>query len=114
MSEGVKSVRISKKLFLVYFLNVIDWVFTIALLSTGMFYEANPIARTFINSVMLGFLIKCLLPFIAIYFCSRCMHILESTQLKFADMLISFALTVYIAITLDHIINFVIFVFFRS
>lgn len=110
MSEGVKSTRISKKLFFVYFLNVIDWVCTITLLSTGMFYEANPIARTFIESVMLGFFIKCLIPFVAIILCARCMHILESSQLKLADMLISFALTVYIAITLDHIINFILLV----
>ncbi len=113
MSEGVKSVRISRKLFFVYFLNVVDWVCTIALLSTGMFYEANPIARTFIDSVLLGFLIKCLLPFIAIFFCTRFIRILENGQLKIADMLISFALTVYIAITLDHIINFILLVIFR-
>ena len=111
MSEGAKSSRISRKLFFVYFLNVIDWLCTIALLSTGMFYEANPIARTFIDSVTLGFLIKCLLPFVAIIFCARCMHILQSSQLRFADMLISFALTVYIAIALDHIINFLLLVF---
>lgn len=114
MSDGIKSVRISGKLFIVYILNVVDWVCTVALLSTGLFYEANPIARTFINSVMLGFLIKCILPFIAIIFCSRCMSVLESSQLKLADMLISFALTVYIVITIDHIINFILLVFFRG
>lgn len=111
MSVGTKSVRISRKLFFVYFLNVIDWLCTVTLLSTGMFYEANPIARSFIDSILLGFLIKCLLPFGAIFFCSRCMHILDSAQLRLADMLISFALTVYIAILLDHIINFLLLVF---
>lgn len=111
MSEVAKSTRISRKLFFVYFLNVIDWVCTVALLSTGKFYEANPIAKTFIDSVALGFLIKCLIPFVAIYFCSRFMRILDAGQLKLADMLISFALTVYIAIALDHIINFLLLVF---
>lgn len=111
MFEGVKSIKLGKKLFLVYFLNVFDWVCTITLLSTGLFFEANPIARTFIDSVVLGFLIKCLIPFVAVFLCSKGMHILEISQLRFVDMLISFVLTVYLAITFDHIINFIILLF---
>lgn len=110
MSERMKSIRISRKLFLVYFLNVADWVCTVTLLSTGMFFEANPIARTFIDSITLGFIIKCLIPFVGVFVCCRYMRILELAQLRFADMLISFALTVYIAIIIDHIINFLLLV----
>jgi len=36
------------------------------------------------------------------------MHILDFSQLKVADMVISFGLTFYLFITLDHIINFII------
>ena len=111
MSERAKSIRISRKLLWVYFLNVVDWVCTIILLSTGMFFEANPIARTFIDNISLGFVIKCLIPFFGVFVCCRYMKVLGFTQLRFADMLVSFALTVYIAIIIDHIINFLILVF---
>ncbi|MBQ4129085.1 MAG: hypothetical protein IJD68_04865 [Ruminococcus sp.] len=110
MSQIIVCSKLKRKLYLVYLLNVIDWVCTVLLLSTGLFYEANPIARTFIGSLSLGFLIKCILPFVIIFFAVRSMHILDFSQLKIADMLICFALTVYIAITLDHFINFIILI----
>ena len=113
MSVKTKSFRISRKLFSVYLLNVVDWLCPITLLSTGMFFEANPIARTFIDSITLGFFIKCLIPFVGVFVCCKYMQVLELAQLRFADTLISFALTVYIAITIDHIINFLLLVFSR-
>ncbi len=111
MLERIVCRKLSKKLYFVYFLNVIDWVCTVLLLNTGLFYEANPIANTFIHNILLGFAIKCVAPFVVIFLISRSMDILEYPQLKIADMMISFALTVYLAVTLDHIINFVIYFF---
>lgn len=100
--------KLVKKLYCVYLLNVIDWVCTVLLLKTGMFYEANPVARTFIGSILLGLLFKCLMPLLIVFAVSRFMHILGFKELKFVDTLICFALTVYLAVTVDHIINFVI------
>ncbi|MBQ8539069.1 MAG: hypothetical protein IJ433_05415 [Ruminococcus sp.] len=100
--------KLVQKLYFVYFLNVVDWVCTVLLLDTGMFYEANPIARTFISSIWLGFLLKCVVPFVVVFGVSRYMHILGINELRFVDMLICFALTVYLAITIDHIVNFTI------
>lgn len=102
--------NLQKKLFLVYSLNVIDWVCTLLLLSTGAFYEANPIARSFIGSISFGFAVKCIVPFLAVYSVNRMMHILEVGQLKIADMMISFGLTVYLAVNIDHLINFIIII----
>lgn len=100
--------NLNRKFYAVYTLNVIDWLCTVYLLSTGLFYEANPIAKTFIGSIALGFVIKCVVPFLLIFFIARFINILDIAQLKIADMLISFGLTVYIALTIDHIINFII------
>lgn len=108
MSERFLCSRLKRKLYFVYLLNVLDWICTVILLSSGAFYEANPIAGTFINNLSLGLLIKCIVPFVVIFIISRCMHILDMPQLKTADMVISFGLTVYIAITVDHIINFIL------
>lgn len=112
MSESKLSASLGKKLYLVYLLNVVDWVCTVALLSTGLFYEANPFARTFISDITFGFVIKCVVPLVLIYLCARFLHILDFSRLKIADMLISFALTVYLFIALDHLINFILLFFF--
>lgn len=100
--------NLSRKLYVVYLLNIVDWLCTVYLLSTGLFYEANPLADMFIDSVALGFLIKCVAPFLLVFFICRLMSILDIAQLRIADMMISFGLTVYIALTIDHIINFII------
>ena len=112
MLESNLSSRLGVKLYFVYFLNVVDWICTVSLLSTGLFYEANPLSRTFISNNALGFALKCVLPFLLIFLSARFLHILEFSQLKVADMLISFALTVYLFITLDHFINFILLLFF--
>lgn len=111
MLERILCRNLNKKLYLVYFLNVLDWACTVLLLRTGLFYEANPIANSFIHNLLLGFFIKCVAPFVVIFLISRSMNILALIQLRIADKLISFALTVYLAVTLDHIINFVMYLF---
>lgn len=96
------------KLCVVYFLNVVDWICTLRLISTGLFYEANPIANAFIDSIAIGFAVKCAVPLVLVIIVCKGMHILDLKALKFADMLISFALTVYLLITLDHFINVIL------
>lgn len=109
MLEKIVCNKLIRKLYSVYFLNVLDWVCTVLLLKTGMFYEANPVARMFIGSLSLGFLLKCVAPFAVVFIITRFMHILSIRELRLVDMMISFALTVYLAVMLDHIINFLIF-----
>ncbi len=108
MLEKTVCANLIRKLYLVYLLNVVDYVCTLALLSTGMFIEANPLANTFVDDIGMGIIIKCVVPFGLAFFVCKCMHILNFKELRFADMLISFALTVYLFIMLDHLINFVI------
>lgn len=110
MLQATVCSKVCKKLYWVYFLNVVDFICTIALLSTGFFYEANPIARTFIQSSLLGVLIKCAIPFLVIVLCAKGMSVLDYPQLKVADKVVSFGLTVYLVILLDHLINFIILV----
>lgn len=100
--------NLRRKFYLIYLLNVVDWVCTVLLLSTGSFTEANPIARTFIYNLYLGFFVKCLLPLIFIIPVCKFLYILDPPYLKVADMVISFGFTVYLAIIIDHIINFIL------
>ena len=110
MTEKSFLSKLQVKLYCVYFLNVLDWIFTLMLLKTGLFYEANPIARTFIESFTLSFTIKCIIPLALIILVCKCLHLLDFSQMKTADMVICFGLTVYLAVIVDHIINFIILI----
>ncbi len=49
------------RLILLYALNVSDYLFTLVLISSGLFVEANPLMIPCIGNIS-GFMIKCILP----------------------------------------------------
>ena len=104
--------KLQKKLYLVYSLNVVDWICTLMLLSSGRFFEANPIAATFIHSIYWGFVLKCIIPFLIVMFIIWGLGLIDIKQLFTADKMISFALCVYLAIILSHAANFVLLFFY--
>ena len=104
--------NLQKKLYLVYSLNVVDWICTLILLSSGRFFEANPIAATFIHSIYWGFVLKCVIPFLIIMFIFWGLRLIDPKQLFNADKVISFALVVYLAISLSHFVNFFMLFFY--
>ncbi|MBQ6154170.1 MAG: hypothetical protein IJJ15_10535 [Ruminococcus sp.] len=108
MAEVIRRQNIEKKLYLSYSLNIIDWVCTLFLLSSGGFYEANPVARLFIGSITLGFLIKCALPLLIVVTVSWALSKLSFEDMATADSFVCFLLVFYIAINLDHLINFIL------
>ena len=108
MAEVIRRQNIEKKLYLSYSLNIIDWICTLFLLSTGGFYEANPIARMFIGSLSLGFLIKCAFPLLVVVTVSWALKKLSFDNLAVADQFICFLMVFYLAINLDHLINFIL------
>lgn len=55
------------RLIILYSLNVIDYLFTLILLSGGLFVEANPILSMQINGIG-GFVVKCILPFLLLLY----------------------------------------------
>ena len=103
--------RLYKKLALVYALNLTDWVFTLLLLRTGQFAEANPVMQPFITSIPQGFTLKCLFPAAAIGTVMLLLRRLRLSELGTADRFISFVLVFYLAINLDHIVNFFLLIF---
>ncbi len=52
---------------LLYFLNLFDYLFTLVLVSSGLFIEANPLLSLNIEGVG-GFLAKCILPLLLILY----------------------------------------------
>ena len=108
MAKVIRRQNIEKKLYLSYSLNIIDWVCTLFLLSTGGFYEANPVARLFIGSLTLGFLIKCALPLLIVVMVSWALTKLSFEDMEIADHFVCFLLVFYLAINLDHVLNFIL------
>lgn len=101
--------RVYNKLYFLYILNVLDWICTIFLLRTGLFFEANPVANLFIGNYFWGFLIKCLLPLLITMFIAAQLYWLPQNYLKITNVLVNFGLLIYIMINLSHVINFVIY-----
>ena len=95
-----------KKLRLLFFLNLSDWLCTLVLLRSERFYEANPLMRPFFVSLTSGVLIKCLFPAAAILTVAFALKLLDSRELRIAEQFVCFALAFYSAVNLDHIINF--------
>ncbi len=110
METALRRQNIEKKLYLTYSLNIIDWICTLILLATGSFYEANPIARTFIGSITLGFLAKCALPLLIVVTVIWFLKKLSFDDLRIPDAFVSFVLVYYIAINLDHLVNFILLI----
>ncbi|MDD6489313.1 MAG: DUF5658 family protein [Clostridia bacterium] len=51
------------RLVLLYALNVFDYLFTLVLISSGIFIEANPILSMNIDGIW-GFVLKCIVPLV--------------------------------------------------
>ncbi len=58
---------LDNRLALIYFLNLSDYLFTLVLISSGLFIEANPLLSLNIDGLG-GFLAKCILPLLLIFY----------------------------------------------
>lgn len=99
---------LTRKLVLIYALNVADWFCTVVLLRAGGFYEANPLMRLVIDDIPLGFAVKGILPLSVIFLVMRMMRGLDAGDLRRVGCAAAFVLTVYAALCLGHIVNFAI------
>ena len=95
-----------KRLFLLFMLNMSDWICTLALLSTGCFEEANPLMRNVIASPFLGFAVKILLPLMFIAFALSKVNDADSRQILVSNNIALFGVSVYLLLNIYHIICF--------
>jgi hypothetical protein len=100
--------NIKNKLLMLYILNVTDIVFTLLLLSTGFYMEANGLMSNAVQSPAASIALKVILPavlFICVYFR---MHKATLQQLKKSNFLITGATVLYALINLSHLVWFCI------
>ena len=100
--------NIKNKLALLYILNLTDIIFTIILVNTGYYFEANFLMENVIKSYSASFLMKVVLPGILLLYIYLRMQSATEYQLKISNILISFATGLYATINAFHILWFIL------
>lgn len=86
----------------VYFLNLSDYLFTLVLVSSGLFMEANPLLSININGTW-GFILKCIVPLVLILYLHIRFSASPPKRDKAVRFLLSLILSYYIVINAFHI-----------
>ena len=102
---------VRQKLYILYILNVADWICTVLLLRAGGFIEANPLTRVFIDSIPMGLLIKVALPAAAVAVILRLIKELDKWGITAVNRFTTLVLAFYIALCVNHIVNFMLLFF---
>lgn len=98
----LKSIRI--KLWLIYFLNLTDVIFTIFLINTGYFTETNLIMKNVINNSIISISIKGLVPlFLIVILCLRIKKA-STRQLYLSNILVMICFLCYTVVNMSHIL----------
>ena len=95
-----------RRLFLLFMLNMSDWVCTLALLSTGIFEEANPIMKYIISNPLLGFLVKIAIPLVMILAAVSQLEYSDERQVLLSNRVCLCGVAIYVIINLYHIFCF--------
>ena len=96
---------IRRKLLALYIFNVTDIIFTLFLVNTGMFLEANAIMAPLVNSrQLLSIIIKVVIPFILFLGVYQRMKDATKKQLYQSNIIISACLIFYLLINISHIV----------
>lgn len=104
--------NIKCKLLILYVLNVTDVVFTLLLLSTGFYIEANTLMENAVQSLYTSFILKILLPATLLFYLFFRMKKANEKQLKQSNIIINIATAVYALINVSHLVCFSLFALF--
>jgi len=98
--------NIKNKLIVLYILNVTDIIFTLLLLSTSFYMEANIFMVKVVQSIPSSFLLKVVLPAIMITFIYFRIRSATEQQLNKSNILINSVVIIYALINVSHLIWF--------
>lgn len=100
------ALAVKKRLFLLFMLNLSDWICTLTLLKTGLFKEANPLMRSVITSYPLGFALKVIMPFSLIVYAFMKLKDADRRQILISNNIALAGVGVYFLLNLYHLICF--------
>lgn len=101
-NSSLETIKI--KLLLLYTLNVTDIIFTLFLINTGYFVEANIIMAKLIENPSISIIVKTILPAILLIGILIRMQKATKQQLRISNCLINMITSLYALINLSHII----------
>lgn len=90
------------KLIILYALNITDYLFTLVLISSGLFIEANPVLQMQIEGVG-GFVLKCIVPLALLLYLHMRFLAGKPKHERTVKILLNSILIYYIAINIMHI-----------
>ncbi len=102
-----------KRLFLLFMLNMSDWICTLSLLRTGIFVEANPLMKDIIASPFLGFCVKVLVPLFLIFFAVSKLGDADRKQVLLSNNIALLGVSIYVLLNLYHIVCFLLLYIIR-
>lgn len=102
VKKPITVASIRYKLLLLYVLNVMDLLFTLTLLETDKFIEANPLMN-FVFNKNSHLAIKLFLPAILLLYVSYRIQSANHKQLRISRLLLDIINGIYILITLSHL-----------
>lgn len=101
--------NINRKLLLLYLLNVTDIIFTLLLLSSGYFIEANTLMVKAVDSLFSSFILKVVLPAALLSYVYFRMKNANEKQLRQSSILLNIANGFYVIINTSHLIYLLLF-----
>jgi len=98
---------IKRKLIFLYTFNILDIIFTLLLLKTGVFIEANSLMAKTVENPLTSVLAKAILPAFLIVFLFYRMQKATEKQLRQSNLVINGAVILYFFVNVLHLIWFV-------
>ena len=95
---------LKRKLIMLYVLNLTDLLFTLLLLSTGYFMEANIFMVSTVASLPKSFLLKIIFPAVLLLYVFYRLQSANERQRKRTNILISGMTGVYLLINISHLL----------
>lgn len=93
-----------------YALNISDYIFTLILLSTGYFFEGNPMLSGSIGNFG-GFVLKCILPFVLLFYIRIRLRNTPITKIKTVKCILNIGIIFYAIVNAMHLFGFVLLMF---
>ena len=94
---------VKKKLIIIYILNVIDIVFTIALIKSGWFAEANGFMQSLVQSTLMSYVVKITIPAILLFYIYMRVKNSDKKTLKMTNIGLLIPLIMYIGVDILHV-----------
>ncbi|OON96435.1 MAG: hypothetical protein ATN36_05530 [Epulopiscium sp. Nele67-Bin005] len=91
------------KILFLYFLNVVDILFTLALLRTPYFYEANVLMQDIVTSDFMSIIVKVIVPAIVIIYILYLLNLHPYENLIFCNLAILLVTLFYLVILFMHL-----------